>query len=103
VQAQGSGKSASAAERPAAKAKRTRAGSKGVSSIIEAAEEQPATSDPQSTVVGSGRQAAQGMEYKEKTSLSLPDSKVAVKKEQIADTELNALESTRTDAEAPRR
>ena len=55
------------------------------------------------TIVGSGRQAAQGVEYKEKATLALPDSKVAVKQEQVAQDELAALEQTRADAAGPRR
>lgn len=57
----------------------------------------------QGTIVGSGRQAAQGVEYKEQTALALPDSRVAVKQEQVAANELAALEHTKSDASGPRR
>lgn len=73
------------------------------SNARQAAGQQAVQSESQSTVVGSGRQAAQGMEYKEKTALSLPDSKIAVKEEQTAADELQALEKTHSDTEGPRR
>ena len=78
--------------KPAGKAKQSK------SALISTAE--PAA---RSVVVGSGRQAAQGVEYKEKAALALPDSKVTVKQEQVADTELAALDKTKSDAAGPRR
>lgn len=59
--------------------------------------------EAQAAVVGSGRQAAQGAEYKEKAALALPDSKVAVKQEQIADSEAAALDHSKSDTDGPRR
>ena len=91
---------ASSTDKPTAKAKRSRA--TGKSDTTQAAEQQE-TPLEQGAPVGSGRQAAQGAEYKEKTHLSLPGSKVAVKEEQTAGDELQALEKTQTDAKGPRR
>ena len=81
-----------AAVKPASKAKQSEA-------ALESTGEPAACS----VVVGSGRQAAQGVEYKEKAALALPDSKVTVKQEHIAETELAALDKTKSDAAGPRR
>lgn len=98
VQAERPNKPKEAAVKPAGQAKQSRAD-------VDAAKnsrEQPKTA-AQDTVVGSGRQAAQGVEYKEQAALALPDSRVAVKQEQVANNELAALEHTKTDANGPRR
>ena len=53
--------------------------------------------------VGSGRQAAQGVNYTEKPSRHLPDGKIAVKQEQVADSESKAIELTETAGGGTRR
>lgn len=93
-----------AAVKPAGRAKQSRA-AVGACSAKGAAKD--STEEPSKAahdaVVGSGRQAAQGVEYKEHAALALPDSRVAVKSEQVAEDELAALEHTKTDAAGPRR
>lgn len=49
-----------------------------------------------SAPVGSGRQAAQGMNYTEKASCQLLESKIAVKQEQLAEDEAKAVQQTET-------
>ena len=55
------------------------------------------------TFVGSGRQAAQGVNYKEQSSHAVHDSKVAVKQEQTAEDELQAVQYTKTEGVGTRR
>ncbi len=94
-----------AATKPAGNAKQSRATADAACSAKRAEKDSNKESKQaaQDTVVGSGRQAAQGVEYKEQAALALPDSRVAVKQEQVADNELAALEHTKTDAAGPRR
>lgn len=98
VQAERPNRPKEAAVKPAGQAKQSRADVNAAKN----SNEEPKTA-AQDTVVGSGRQAAQGVEYKEQAALTLPDSRVAVKQEQVADNELAALEHTKTDATGPRR
>jgi len=90
-------------DKPAVKGRHAKATSNVTNNASKAAEGTAAPPDPQSIVVGSGRQAAQGVEYKEKASLSLPDSKVVVKEEHVASDEIQALDKTKSEAEGPRR
>ena len=101
LQVENPGNSKEAAVKPNNRAKRMAANAaanvqRGASDITEEPKAQGA-------IVGSGRQAAQGVEYKEQTALALPDSKLAVKQEQVAADELAALEQTKSDAVGPRR
>lgn len=62
------------------------------------------TSVPQGQgFVGSGRQAAQGVDYKEKSSLVGHDSKVIIKQEQVADSEAQAVQNTKSEGSGIRR
>lgn len=90
-----------AAVKPNSRAKQPAASA--AANVKKAASDSTEEPKPQGTIVGSGRQAAQGVEYKEQTALTLPDSKVAVKQEQVAANELAALEHTKSDAVGPRR
>ncbi|DBA84314.1 TPA: hypothetical protein ACH3X2_006368 [Trebouxia sp. C0005] len=94
LQAQRPAKKDTPADKPAVKGRHAKATSNIANNAPKAAEGTAAPADPQSIIVGSGRQAAQGVEYKEKASLSLPDSKVAVKEEHIAADEIQALDKT---------
>ena len=93
--------SASAAAKAVTKAKRQKTSANTDVTTAQGGDE--LSGGDTDTVVGSGRQAAQGMEYKEKTTLSLPDSKITVKQEQIADDELHALVKTASGVDGPRR
>ena len=53
--------------------------------------------------VGSGRQAAQGINYKEKSGPVAHDSKLIVKQEQLAENELQAVQNTKTEQPGTRR
>lgn len=53
--------------------------------------------------VGSGRQAAQGINYKEKAGPVAHDSKLIVKQEQLAENELQAVQNTKTEQPGTRR
>ena len=87
-----------AAEQPAAKSKRSKANSQAIKKQTQPAEQLANVSgQDNSTHVGSGRQAAQGIEYKEKPGPFLPDSKVAVKQQQIAGDEMQALQKTQSE------
>lgn len=103
LQAQRPAKKDTPADKPAVKARHAKGTSNVTSNALKAAEGTAAPADPQSIVVGSGRQAAQGVEYKEKASLSLPDSKVVVKEEHIAADEIHALDKTKSEGQGPRR
>ena len=103
LQAQRPAKKDTPADKPAVKARHAKATSNVTSNAPKAAERRAAPADPQTLVVGSGRQAAQGVEYKEKASLSLPDSKVLKKEEHIAADEIQALDKTKSEGEGPRR
>ncbi len=103
LQAQRPAKTDTPADKPAVKGRHAKATSNVTNNAPRAAEGTAAPADPQSIVVGSGRQAAQGVEYKEKASLSLPDSKVVVKEEHIAADEIQALDKTKSEGEGPRR
>jgi len=103
LQAQRPAKKDTPADKPAVKARHAKATSNVTSNAPKAEERTAAPADPQSIVVGSGRQAAQGVEYKEKASLSLPGSKVLVKEEHIAADEIQALDKTKSEGEGPRR
>ncbi|DBB09374.1 TPA: hypothetical protein ACH3X3_007949 [Trebouxia sp. C0006] len=103
LQAQRPAKKDTPADKPAVKARHAKATSNVTSNAPKAAERTAAPADPQNIVVGSGRQAAQGVEYKEKASLSLPDSKVLKKEEHIAADEIQALDKTKSEGEGPRR
>ena len=53
--------------------------------------------------VGSGRQAAQGINYKERAGHVAHDSKLIVKQEQMAENELQAVQNTKTEQPGTRR
>ena len=101
LQAGKRGNPQAAAVKPNSSAKQTAASA--AANVKRAASDSTEEPKPQGTIVGSGRQAAQGVEYKEQAALTLPDSKVAVKQEQVAADELEALEHTEFDAVGPRR
>ena len=105
VQGGARGQAESEAEQPAAKPKHSKARSKAANKVTEPSDEPAAAAKQEkSTRIGLGRQAAQGVEYKDKsTLLVLPDSKVAVKQQQTADNEADALQKTQTESPAPRR
>ena len=101
LQAEQPGNPKEAAVKPNSRAKQVAANSAAnVQRPASDSKEQPKA---QGAIVGSGRQAAQGVKYKEQTALALPDSKVAVKQEQLAADELAALERTKSDTVGPRR
>ena len=105
VQGGASGQAQSEAEKPTAKPKQSKARSKVANKTTEPADEPTAAAKHEkSSRVGLGRQAARDVEYKDKSaSLILPDSKVAVKQQQTADNEAEALQKTQTESAAPRR